>query len=214
MRRDRSADLKRKPASREPKTIFTIFCEGKNTEPDYFASIKRIHRDSIINIKVIPASGDPYTQAERAIELAREQGLFKKSRDSFERNDQVWVVFDRDTHERHDEAVDLCAAKKIHVARSNPCFEVWLILHYREYDRLDDSQQVQQFLQTIDSKYDAKGRKLAACDSLVGNLETAERRAEVQLSRRAEENSAFGPPSTTVYLLTRAIRQASQNSRA
>jgi hypothetical protein len=213
MRRARSSDLKRKPASREPKTRFTIFCEGKNTEPAYLAAIRRIHPDSIIDIDIIPEAGVPYTQAQSAIRVATERGFFKKRKESFERNDQFWVVFDRDDHPRFEESVALCEAKKIHAARSNPCFELWLILHYQDYDKPSDRHQVQSHLQTIDPKYDAKGRKLAACDSLVANLETAERRAEAQITRRAEENSHFGPPSTTMHLLTRAIRHASQKSR-
>jgi hypothetical protein len=213
MRRARSSDLKRKPASRDPKTRFTIFCEGKNTEPDYLAAIKRLHRDSIIDIEIIPNAGVPYTQAQRAIEAATLRGFFKKQKESYERNDQLWVVFDRDEHPRYDEAVALCAAKKINVARSNPCFELWLILHYQDYDKPGDRHQLQSHLQTIDTQYDAKGRKLAACDSVLANLETAERRAEVQITRRAEEDVAFGPPSTTMHLLTRAIRHASQKSR-
>jgi hypothetical protein len=213
MRQARSSDLKRKAASREPKTRFTIFCEGKNTEPAYLAAIKRMHQGSIIDIEIIPEAGVPYTQAQRAIDLAKDRGLFKKSRDSFEQNDQLWVVFDRDEHPNYDEAIALCKAKKINVARSNPCFELWLILHYQDYDKPDDRHQIQEFLQTIDSQYHATRRKLAACEALVANLEIAERRAEAQLSRRDEENASFGPPSTTMYLLTRAIRDASQRSR-
>jgi hypothetical protein len=175
-------------------------------------AIKRSHRSTIIEIKVFPEAGVPYTQAELAIQKAKELGLFARKRDSFERDDQIWVVFDRDDHPRYDEAVNLCASKNIKVARSNPCFELWLILHYTEFEKPDGRQAVQAFFQTLDSNYDALGRKIATCTSIIANIETAERRAEIQLDRRDVEGAPYGPPSTTMFLLTRAIREASKRA--
>jgi hypothetical protein len=207
------SNLKRRRATREPKARFFIFCEGKNTEPAYLAAIKQSHRDALIDIKLFPEAGVPYTQAELAIEMAKDLGIFGRKRDSFERDDQVWVVFDRDDHPRYDEAVGLCAIKNIKVARSNPCFELWLILHYRDYDKADGRHAVQAFLQTLDPAYQASGQKLDSCKSVIVNLEAAEHRAEAQLNRRDAEGTPYGPPSTTMFLLTRAIHEASQRAR-
>ena len=77
-------------------------------------------------------------------------------RNLFEEQDQVWVVFDRDEHERFDEAVSLCEANGIGVARSNPCFEVWLILHMVDYDRQDDRHRVKNEFGRLASKYGLK----------------------------------------------------------
>ena len=49
----------------------------------------------------------------------------RRSKDSFEENDQVWAVFDRDEHPRFDEAIALCDGHGVLVGRSNPCFELW-----------------------------------------------------------------------------------------
>ena len=82
-------------------------------------------------IEVIPGAGVPRTVAQKAIEYARSH----RSKDSFEENDQVWAVFDRDEHPNFGDAVVRCKESGIGVARSDPCFELWLILHKRDYDR-------------------------------------------------------------------------------
>ena len=92
-------------------------------------------------MKSYPAQGVPDTLATKAAELARKLGLLpgrRKAKNSFEENDEVWAVFDRDEHPNFDQAIDRCRRAGVRVARSNPCFELWLILHEKDYDRPDD----------------------------------------------------------------------------
>jgi hypothetical protein len=51
----------------------------------------------------------------------------KNQNDPFE---EVWCVFDRDEHQKIDEALVRARDCKIRVAFSNPCFELWLLLHH------------------------------------------------------------------------------------
>jgi hypothetical protein len=91
---------------------------------------------------IVAGVGVPYTIARRATEQARELGFphgVRKRRDSYEENDEIWTVFDRDAHPQFDEAVKLCEQNRVGVARSNPCFELWLILHEADYDKPDGS---------------------------------------------------------------------------
>jgi hypothetical protein len=117
-------------------------------------------------------------------------------------------VFDRDEHPRYEDAVRLCSAAGVGVARSNPCFEVWLILHETNYDKPSGRHDVQAHLAVLRPEYDPSGRKLPACGNLIKRVEEAEQRAELQLQRRDKEGMPFGPPSTTVFRLTREIRKA------
>ena len=150
------------------------------------------------------------TIAERATERVLEERKTKRSRDSFEKRDQVWAVFDRDSHPHFERALDLCAQHKVQVARSNPCFEVWLILHEREFDRPDGRHAVQRHLKALRPEYDPDKHKSCDCDHLVKSVEDAEARAARQLDLRHREGVPFGPPSTTVGHLTAAIRSAAQ----
>lgn len=206
-------DLKRPPARLDPRRRFFLFVEGRNTEPAYFRALKRTVRTALIEIEIDPGVGVPYTIAEKAVERSCQLGLSPKSRrkkNSFEDRDQVWAVFDRDEHPNFVEAVALCQTHRIRVGRSNPCFELWLILHERDYDRPNDRHAVQAELRQLRPEYEIDGTKTPDCDDLIRRVEDAERRGAEQLRRREEEGSPFGNPSTTVGRLTCAIREAAQ----
>lgn len=204
------ADLQRRGPSRQPKRRFIVYCEGKNTEPAYFDALKRILRYGLIEIKTFPV-GPPMTVAERAVERAEREGLAKGSRkpkNSFAAHDQVWAVFDRDTHDYVEEAAALCHSKGVRVGRSNPCFELWLVLHFVDHDAPDDSRQLARRLHKLHPAYDPDGAKVCAWEVLMPNIAAAEDRAAGLLRKREQERNPNGRPSTTVGQLTAAIREA------
>ena len=148
----RTGSIRRRGWRREPKVRFILFCEGRNTEPAYFSAIKNVWTSALVSIESRRGVGVPITIAQEALKFAKSEGLARgtrRRRNLFEKGDEVWVVFDRDEHERYEEAVNLCETNGIGVARSNPCFEVWLILHEQDYDRPDDRHQVQRELQRL-----------------------------------------------------------------
>lgn len=200
----RVSNLKRHGPRREPKRRFVLFCEGRNTEPAYFKAIKRACSDTLIAVEIVPAVGVPMTIAEKAAKKAQTRRRHRGGRDSFEEGDQIWAMFDRDEHPRFKEAVRLCEQHDVEVARSDPCFELWLILHEQDYDRPCDRHEAQRKFER-QPEYD--------CDALVRQVEQAERRAEAQLRRREKEGAPHGNPSTTVFRLTRAIRDADEGAR-
>ena len=156
------------------------------------------------------------TIAKEAVEFAKSEGLTKTSRrkkNSFERKDEVWAVFDRDDHLNFDEAVSQCKANGVGVARSNPCFELWLILDERDYDRPDHRDVVQRELKKLRPEYDNRRGKVPDCDDLVTRVKLAEERGKVLIQRREEQGDPHGNPSTTVGMLTRAIRIANEAAR-
>ena len=215
-RRDRrSPNLRRGKYQREPKRRFILFCEGKNTESEYFRAIGRTCTGALIALEIVPAAGVPFTIAEKAVARARAEGLTPRRRrkmSSFEEADQVWAVFDRDEHPRYNEAVTLCKQVRVRVARSNPCFELWLILHEQEYDRYETRHEMQRLLGQIRPEYAKDQGKVPDCNDLVTRVEKAEQRAEVQLKKRTEHDDSFGNPSTTAGRLTYEIRPADKRA--
>ena len=209
--RHTASNLKRRGPNREPKRRFTLFCEGAKTEPAYFTAIGRACPDTLIAVK--DGVGVPMTVAEQAAAEAESRKRGRKRRESFEEGDQVWAVFDRDQHPRFNDAVALCKQHGIGVARSNPCFELWLILHERDHDKPCTRQDVQRELECLRPEYDKRRAKTPDCADMVCRVEEAEERAEAQLRRREEEGATRGNPSTTVFRLTRAIRSADENAR-
>ena len=207
--------LGRSRFSLEPRRRFFLFCEGLNTEVQYFEAIGRMYSSTQISVLARGGQGVPYTVAEKAVEKARAlkiAGHSRGRRDSYEERDQVWAVFDRDDHPRFDEAVAYCQSNHVGVGRSNPCIELWLTLHEKDHDRHEHRRAMQKILAGLRPEYDPNGSKTPDCDDMVKRVEEAERRSEKQLQRRDQEGNAFGNPSTTVGVLTRTIRQAHAQS--
>ncbi|MBE1710610.1 RloB domain-containing protein [Mesorhizobium japonicum] len=148
--------------------------------------------------------------AQAAKSQQQKAGLSSRRRrdlDSYEERDETWAVFDRDEHPRFQEAVDLCLQVGIGVARSNPCFEVWLILHFEKFERPDDRHRVQKRLEVLCPDYSADKGKKPDFSKFMDAIGKAEHKAEAQLEARKAEGAPFGAPSTTVFELTRKIRQ-------
>ena len=167
-------------------------------------------------IKIFKDVGPPMTIALEAHKYGKKMGLLKNSRrhkNSFEENDRVWAIFDRDDHEKFDDAVTLCESNGVGVARSNPCFELWLILHEADFDRPDGRDKVKRELARLRPEYNPNRRKIPDCEEMLNRLEDAERRGGKQLQRREEEGMPFGAPSTTVGDLTREIGQAAGKAK-
>jgi RloB-like protein len=126
-RRNRAKDLRRRPGFRPERRTVIIFCEGEASEPDYLGGLKRlpeIHDRTMIDIEIDPAHGVPLTLVKRAIERGADDEV-----------DQCWCVFDVEWPRHHPnlaQAVELAKRHGIGLAVSNPCFELWLILHLQE----------------------------------------------------------------------------------
>ncbi len=204
MRRNHRSLARDKP-KRTPKRRFVIYCEGE-TETGYFNALSQQFRDSIL-IEPKAVGGVPMTVAQRAIDEVKR---LKKSRDSFTTNDKVWAVFDRDEHPNFENAVTSCETSGVSVGRSNPCFELWLVLHLELFDGPDDNAGVCARLRKLRPEYNPDSCKRCNWEELIPNLDDAEKRAEKQLEERIRDSSPYGRPSTTVGRLTAAIREAAE----
>lgn len=216
MARPPPASLRRRGPIREPKRRFIIICEGQSTEPAYFRALQATVQDALIQLVIEHAGSMPMTIAQRAVDLSRQARKERRRRgktDSYEENDAIWAACDHDTHPHFDEAVGSCMAHGVDVARSNPCFELWLILHKADFDRPGTSKEMQRHLQRLCPEYDASGGKRSDCASLISQIEAPEHRAERQGGMREIEGKPFGPPSTTLFTLTRSIRHAAALAR-
>ena len=154
--------------------------------------------------KLVPIGdvGDPRAVVERAIEESR-----KLKRDPPAGRDSVWAMFDRDIHPRFAESKNLAHGNGISLAISNPCFELWGILHYQDQDAHLDRHECQRLLRYLCPGYRKSGAKVFDDRTAIekGYLD-AVKRAEKSLERRTEEGIPGGNPSTSVHLVTEQIR--------
>jgi hypothetical protein len=167
--------------------------------------------DALIDIEIEEAVGVPETIARRAAD--RMKVIKRKATSSFEEGDQVWAVFDRDDHPHFERAINICEGSGVLVARSNPCFELWLVLHFKHYDKPGDAASLQKHLETLCGDYKRSRGKRVNCVPIMQKIHEAERRAESQLKSREQDGKPYGAPSTTVGRLTAEIRKASEQSR-
>lgn len=107
-----------------------IFAEGEKTEPGYFDAIKRLQ--DRYTIKVHDQHGAPREVLDLAMNF--KDSLVALSRDLPEDEQPiVCCVFDRDQHPGVDDVIRRAARAGIRVGFSNPCFELWLLLHFQDF---------------------------------------------------------------------------------
>jgi RloB-like protein len=196
-------DLRRRPPRRDPKLRILVVCEGRVTEPGYLRALRSEHRTPLVEIEIDSRGGTPKTLVERAAERKRQAEREAKSqRDDFLRYDEVWCVFDVDEHPKLADARQQARAHGIHLAVSNPCFELWALLHFQAQTAHVERQTVRSRLKRHLPGYD----KELPFTALRPHYETAVRRAQ-DLDARCERDGCPGSnPSTGVHRLAEQIR--------
>lgn len=124
-------------------------------------------------------------------------------------------MFDRDNHLRFDEAKHKAREQGVRLAVSVPCFEIWGIYHYQDYDAPVGRRECQKELEELDENYNKdRGKFFADKDVIKDKYRDAVNRAERSLTSRAEEGNPEGNPSTSVHLLTEEILRLVQLIRS
>lgn len=193
---------RRRGPSRSPKPRIVVVTEGTSTEPLYLKLFRQLHGVSSVAVEVIPLGQDPRSVVERAI-LEQDES----ASDADAEDDSFWAVFDRDEHSRFDEAVDLAKGNHIPTAISNPCFELWAILHYELLDAPISRRGCQRRLAELCPSYGKSGKRFEDEEAIRNSYDAAVRRARTLLVRRRNEQQPYGNPSTTVYELTEHVAQ-------
>ena len=121
--------LNRKLRKLKPIPRMLIVCEGKLTEENYFSGVRRQFHIPKELVRLELAKGNPKTVVDLAVSL-KNKNLAQNTLSSGSRFEQVWCVFDRDSHAHIPDAQQKAQAHKIRIAFSNPCFELFLLLHF------------------------------------------------------------------------------------
>lgn len=123
----RATKKDRKRYTRKRKNVILIATEGKNkTERYYFQEFNR----SINDYAIAFSDGnntDPVKIVRDALNTADKKGIEPGN------GDHICAVFDTDFQKEQQigEARKLAEKNDVELVLSNPCFEVWLILHFR-----------------------------------------------------------------------------------
>jgi hypothetical protein len=119
--------------------------------------------------------------------------------------DQYWCVFDFDIHPRVYETIRCAEQNGIEVAISNPCIELWFVLHFYDHFAFIDSDDVQR-----------RCRELLGCEkvltpdalaALEARHEEAVKRAQaLDVKHLGDGSPPLSNPSSSLWRLVEAIR--------
>ncbi len=191
----------RRPHPMEPKPRLLIVCEGRRTEPNYFEGFRRENRNVVISVCESPGK-TPMQIVRHAMRKSMELDIGKVAGDS------AWCVFDVDECADQDlrRAVEL-AGDDLELAVSNPCFEVWFLLHYLYAEkRMDTCRQVigelRRFIPGYEKSVQHFERLRPLTPSAVDNASRLER-TRIGVSKDVLMRDAN--PCTTVHHLVKLI---------
>ena len=119
----------RREAFRDARLI-VIASEGKDTERIYFRALAKEYTNPRVHVHILERSEDE--QNNSSPEHVLKQLDDYKGHYELESDDELWLVVDRDrwTEAMLSHVATECAQDNfMHVALSNPCIELWLLLH-------------------------------------------------------------------------------------
>lgn len=189
------------------KNTFLIYCEGENTEPEYFKSFPVTTETKV---EAIGLGRSRTALVEKVLELISD---IEK-----DEQQQIWVVFDRDikyeNKEQEDqdfnEAISLANKNGIKCTYSNDCFELWFILHDEYIESAMHRTQIYDKLSVkLGCNYEKDGKGKYFAKSLyamfLDRLPFALRNAKRLHLSHSDKEYHLQNPCTTVYQLVDAL---------
>lgn len=105
-----------------------IACEGSKTEKNYFQAFfnrlivnKNISKTSLVI--AIHKHTDPQGVLKDLLKVLNKDNEFEHQ----------WIVIDRDEHINFADTLYQAESINVNVAYSNPCFELWYLLHFEDW---------------------------------------------------------------------------------
>ena len=116
--------------------LVVIASEGRCTESIYFSAVKDKLRALNVHVEILSRDtneSSPESVHAQITDFMRQYNI--------EDDDELWIVIDRDRwHERMlSQVAQLCAQNPhLNFCMSNPCFELWLLLHLEDVRKYDE----------------------------------------------------------------------------
>ena len=216
MRSRNSLMRERQEAFRDARLII-IASEGKDTERIYFKALAKEYTNPRVHVHILERS--EAEQNNSSPEHVLKQLNDYKEQYALEADDELWLVVDKDrwTEAMLSHVATECAQDNyMHMALSNPCIELWLLLHLVDISILTHEEHLQWLENRRKSKNTDPYLKVrlrqemgsyheSAYDAsmLIANVETA-----IEQAKTLDKNLADRWPQTLgtrVYLLAESV---------
>lgn len=168
-------------AIRKANKTILIVCEGQ-TEEWYFSKFPVIS----LSVRCVNLQGQSKMNLVQATQeiVKNEDFIF----------DEVWCVFDMDVQNmdkdftNFDNSIDKAKSLSYNVAYSNDCFELWLLLHYKDIQSTQNREYYyEQLGKYFKMNYVKEGKRLDFCKRLYTLLQEDNNSSELQAIARAEK---------------------------
>lgn len=196
--------------------LVVIAAEGRDTENIYFEAMKGSLCASNVHMEVLHRDTDDSSPENVLLQLKTFQTEY-----NIEKDDELWVVVDRDRWEEKmmaDVARHCSNSGNFQFCVSNPCFELWLLLHLEDVSLYDDSTKRKLY----ENKKTSKGRSSSTwlkkkMKQLLGSYHESDYNAfallpHIQIAIERAQNLDIRPKDrwpqtigTRVYWLVRSI---------
>lgn len=175
------------------------------TEEAYLLFWKRRLREHVL-VDVPDFHGTPMSLVNKAVAMKQaEERADRRGRGRM--HDEYWCVFDVDVHPYLDEAIALAEANGVKIAISNPCIELWFLLHFQNRTAYIERREAARLVKN--ELGGGKGLTPEALDELGENFDVARGRAiQLESKHRGDGTPAPGNPSTRVWSLVDALMDA------
>ena len=208
MSRHRNYRPRRRRPLRETRRVIRVHVEGEKTEPGYLSQWERRHRETV-KLSFGKWGQVPSSLVENACQDEDERRRMRRNIRPPYDYDEIWCVFDVDKHLNLKQTIARATQRRIGVVVSNPCFELWLVLHCQDQTAYIDGRQIQRLAKKLGV---IEKKQIKDNDRLIDAYEDAKRRAK-QLDKMHERN--YSPPrsnpSTDIWRLVDSIRRSANN---
>ena len=202
-RKDRNGNRKTREQRRTHRVpemgYYLIVTDTEATERIYFNGIYESLPEKVkgkLVIKVIE------TKTKKLVEECKEFALYDPQYRI------PWIVFDRDKVVNFDDIIREAEAEGVSVGWSNPCFEIWYLLHFRYSTKSYCSND--EVIKELSAYIQDYSKSKDVFELIIGKLETAFKNAK-KLEDYHFENGTLDAikkiPSTEVYKIVDKIIQ-------
>lgn len=206
---------RRKEYLEQKEYRYYIFCEGEQTEPQYFNGFKRLIEDNPIYKDMVLIEIEPC-----AAETMRVIGMAEKyvAKNKIDKG-QIWCVYDKDSFPAGDFNGVVNRANQLnqqnpnlqyHCAWSNECIEFWFLLHFAYYTANNHRTEYISFLNDKFKelglgKYQKNMENIFDILMVHGHPKLAIRYAKRIIKNSANKSPAMIAPGTKVYELVEEL---------
>jgi len=173
--------------------LIVIATEGEQTESQYFS----MFRSSRVQVRVIPSEGGRSSPQHVLERLDAYRDEFQIGGD-----DELWLMIDVDRwgNAKLSQVCKQASRKGYHLAVSNPCFELWIYLHF--FDLIDPPMKCAEYERQIRAHLGSYNKSNLSVEPLRPRVPDA-----IQRARQAAKPDHLWPASagTDVYRVVEKI---------